>query len=84
MSTIYSTATVCMLDNSLNCLTLEPGKLSLLGPVVVKWLPAAVKDRQSSLFTKKMKMCLFGTKVCICCSKATFVTRDRSSRQLHV
>uniref|UniRef100_A0AAX7SMK9 Angiotensin-converting enzyme n=1 Tax=Astatotilapia calliptera TaxID=8154 RepID=A0AAX7SMK9_ASTCA len=25
MSTIYSTATVCMLDNPLNCLTLEPG-----------------------------------------------------------
>lgn len=53
MSTIYSTATVCMLDNPLNCLTLEPGKLSLLGPVVVKWLLVAVKDRQSSLLLSR-------------------------------
>lgn len=56
MSTIYSTATVCLLDDPLNCQTLEPGTVlirSRYGDM------AAVCDSDKAVYNQHSHKCLF-------------------------
>lgn len=50
MSTIYSTATVCLIDDPLNCQTLEPGTVCDWGVAVATWLLAAVNELDKAVY----------------------------------